>query len=228
MKTLQFWVIALAIIMLSSCGGKDKLTTDNATPVLDELLGYPCVLAQRTRIAGNDLVSYFSTLNLISTSDNRYNSRSQNTFTSIYDWQRMAPFLAKGDKLEVSSRFRTLPKSITGNLPVYLITIKTIEAVSEEVDGKVTVQFMVNFIPTSLGELPFRERIEGIKWNKYDEQIMTAELQRTEDGWMVTNRDDFKSKFKHSTFYSFDDYIDISLIVSEKKLGEISDYLDFE
>lgn len=215
MKTLHFGAIVFVIVLLSSCGGKEKLTQENTREVLEKVLGYPCLISHHAQIGNERPIAQVGDAGFIEYYRKKLNSRSHQAYAFIDSWDNLLPYMVKGDDMKVHRR----PSNgwiykIEGKLAAYMLELGNISNISEEVDGKVTVQFNVYANPTKIGQFNIFGRLKEVFHYKPGPFDATVVLQRTEDGWMAVSRDDFKSKRRYD-YHSIDEYPSIEAFVSQ-------------
>lgn len=210
MKTLRFGAIALTIVLLSSCGGKEKLTKENGVEILSELLGYPYAITTNNKYqidARREQAKYLEREGMVERSRQPTGPYAGTpTFLNFDSLMTYAPF-TEGAPFECNSFVRSV--SICGTFLLAKESIASIENISEESeDGKVTVQFRLerNLSKFYGSYIVFPRNKKRINKLFNDNTTVSVVLQRSQDGWMVLEREDIKPQLLDGSNYFFKAY----------------------
>lgn len=208
MKTLQFWMIALAVITLSACGGKEKITKENGVDILNEVLGYPYGLTTQedySLSAGSDAGDYLYEQGMIRRGTVAH-TRSDRGFSYFTDYDSLISY-APANMLIAQCNFRRQKLAwICCSFLLARISIDEITNISQESeDGKVTVQFTVKEDKSNFynAYATSSRNYSNIAHVLYENTTGSATIQRTDDGWMLLEQTGLKQKLEDKEFYSF-------------------------
>lgn len=215
MKNVRFLFIAFAIITLSSCGGKKKLTIENSKDVLSEAIGYPMVFTKNIRWSGarykNDRLNGTQE-NLV---DNGFleegdilvnklqilGQHPSYNYIALEPTESMYYYLPEGDE-----PLTCIPKTVgnvvsyycSGDYAVFVEYIDEVTAVSKEENNRVTIKFIGKRYFT-----PFGHNFKNS--SQYSESFTeVVDLMRIDDeDWMLTELYEFDTPFDQYNISSF-------------------------
>lgn len=219
-RSIMFICIAMSMLFISC--SKDKITQDNAMETLNDLLGYPCIATYDKKLHDKELFYRLQQLDLLTVENKQRIERGGSTVTwnyiDIANWEGLNEYAPKEHPFEACREFHGSVTQLCGFFPTHILEISEIIAVSEEVEGKVTVQFNMKFARTSL-DIEFRSTEIWLERVIDGKEQMKVDLQRTETGWMVLESIDVKSELPNLKCFEYSDYENIEPILHYTEPG---------
>ncbi len=208
MKTLQFWVIPLMVMLLSSCGGEEKVTKENGDKILQEVLGYPFILTTSDKFGfgSND-----QTASMLNTLDIVRIAKIGGRTPYFADYQELFRYMPDNSSIFECASMSNLPTRLCGVFAVAKVNLGDIVSVSKESEeGIITVDFKLHVNYTDFGISYGKHTVPSLMSDytgalnivsDLQQKTNRVKLQRTEEGWMILERDEFKDKIsKHYRF----------------------------
>lgn len=198
MKTLRFLIIGLVVIILSSCGGKEKITTENGVEILSEVLDYPRVITKDLTWSGyyyekqgmQGLQKKLRLEGILEDGDNTVKERVflgrvyKDVYIKLEPTSLMRKYTPTGSNYTCKV-FSDINSNCTTEFALYYETIDTILEVSTEEESEVTVHYEVGRHFSVLGRYSMNQPGPfGVDRQLSESETRSITLQRTEDGWM--------------------------------------------